>query len=417
MKEFLFPFDEPNISSAGSYFRTAPMVNAMAENIIVWREAIEHPLSNKWQIQECHIIPNLMDVQSESLIQTNPIEGKQGVTMGEAIRDLATFEHSSLKMEYKFHKLPKSFGDEHFEVFAGLNGFVLDVNDRVHVLHEGRPVTKGLFSPETLDKAKANQARDPKKKPAVVDTDLSHIFKIAAQSDHFDHLLNLEREKALWRDVVGTLHDCIHGMFSVHDRGFRIEKKGTFMNTVIQETWENKDDYDSAVKNARTSISKTSLITKSDRDKYEHFFDLIQLSLEVSAAKTYYKRHSNSLDKNGHNKIKEQRKIAEKQMKKIGASERDIRKMNALIIDGGGKNDYRHEKLWESSTYESWRPTSAFFVPDEIVLFYDGLQRITNQLEVAIDQQKERMLTPAANSNKDVKKKRTPKKKVPTHGR
>ena len=199
MTEQAFPFAEPNISSAGTYFRTASFVNPMAEDIIVWREAIEHPLSNKWQVQECWIRPNVFNNDSDTVVETKPVENMQAMTLGAAIRELATFEYATTKMEMPLHESPDVLGDEHVKIFAGLNGFVLDINNNVHVLHNGRPVSQGIFTPQALKTAQENLGRKPKNKPFVADTNLSHLFRTAVEVDSFDHILDLKQQSEQWK--------------------------------------------------------------------------------------------------------------------------------------------------------------------------------------------------------------------------
>ena len=55
------------------------------------------------------------------------------------------------------------------------------------------------------------------------------------------------------------------------------------------------------------AIAKSSIITAEDREQYDRFFDLVQLSLEVSYAKHLYSQYDGSNKNDAIESIKAQR--------------------------------------------------------------------------------------------------------------
>jgi len=169
----------------------------------------------------------------------------------------------------------------------------------------------------------------------------------------------------------------------------------------VEEVWENQPQYEQQMREAKQAIAKSSVITPNDRKQYDRFFDLVQLSLEVSYAKHLYSRYGHSETNQDVQSIKSQREKAEKLMKKMGASDRDVKKMNAIIIDGKHQRDFEDSSLGRYSS-RSWR-SSAYFVPEELATFVEGLEKITRQFDKAISQQEDRIKKPVARGSKGLK--------------
>lgn len=411
-----FPMEPVQVSIAGTYFRSEGLAHQeLADNFITWHEAVEHPLTNLWQISEVTQRPNTLTSDPPTIVEVTPVKECGSLPLRLALEHVATFEHAQKKMGYTPSKGMKSddLGDEHVKSFAGLNGFVLDIYNKPHVAQEGRPVTKGFFNPATIRQAQADYARKPADKPKLSETDLSHLFRDAAHGvDNFERLLDRRIDIKKWDDFIEKASNVVRYLAYAQNTSYETIQVPITWGIRKEEVHRGEPEFRQSMKDAKESLAKCTFMPENERNRMlKSFLDVSELAFYVGLAKTVFNTMDRSDNPENHRaKVREATTRAIKFAKSIGASDQDEKRINATIIDGQGKKDLndlitekyypddekaqkRHRSSYDYSARDSYRSSApdVIFMPKDIIDIMNDMYDTRERIKEALDIEKQRI--------------------------
>lgn len=430
----------PTLSRAGCFFQTVTFKHAEAvKDFAVRQEAIEHPTTNKWKIQQVWLRPNLLGSEPPLVEEYEDVLDQYKkplmLSLADAVAHLATFEHANKRMGLQIEgPAAEQLGDTHVEAFAALNGFALDVVNKPHPTYRGHIVTKGFFAPETRVKVMDAYNREPASTPKTAESSLSQMFRSSAIVEDFSRLIERKVDLSKWGRFVKAMDSVVEKLCTVQSDEFKEgEKNASYSLGLMKVTVTRyEEDYKKAVQHARDMLAAVAFISPEDRkNKYERMLQEIQLVYEVAHAKALYARMNKSDEPEKHaRELQEQAKKAAKFCLDMGGSERDVQHMNAEIIENAGmfyvesnengRNKARHKVYRAFEDHGIRTHSRLYYMPEQVADILMTLDETTRELEAVVAAEKKRIQnttpateTAAAGENKTAKTAR-PKPKAPS---
>jgi len=221
----------PTLSRAGCFFRTVSFKHAeTVKDFAVRQEAIEHPTTSKWMIQQVWLRPNLLGNEPPLVEEYEPVLDQARrplqLDLADAIAHLATFEHSNKRMGFEIEgTTAEQLGDQHVETFAALNGFALDVVSKPHATYRGHIVSKGFFAPEVRLKVMDAYNREPAALPKTAESSLSQMFRSSAIVEDFSRLIERKIDLSKWGRFVKAMNGVVEQLCVVQNVEFKEGEK------------------------------------------------------------------------------------------------------------------------------------------------------------------------------------------------
>lgn len=390
----------PNVACSGNFCRTVAFEHELAQNIQNWYEAVEHPLTNLWQVSEVFRRPNTVAGSSEFIEESRAIRGKEQTTLVEALETLAQFEIAQAAMLYKVvGPTAEKLGKEHVRAFALAEGCTLDVYGHLHPVIGGRIISNGTFAEgtrEAVAKAKPVKA-DPADRSDRLD--LSHLFRSSTQVDDFSRFLDLNVDQKKWTGFVANMVAIVTRLENIQAEGFKttvrpIKMTGGLLNR--DEIVVGKVEFLESIRECRDALPGFSFLTQAHRDMCENFFKEAQLVFEIAYAKSRFKTFQAADEDDASNaraQLDKQVRIAVAACRRLGGSEADVQRLNAEVINGEtDKTTIRERKGYESLTqYASWSYRAVTYVPNSLLDPLVSLDKMGKHLERAIAEEQKRI--------------------------
>lgn len=398
----------PTISRAGSYFRTLSFSQEGISNFAIHQEAIEHPTTNKWLIQEVWLRPNLLSPEPPLVEEYQHLKDHSGrqlqLTLADAIAHLATFEHASRRTGLQpVGKTADEMGHTHVETFAGMNGFALDVTNRPHATLHGRIVTKGFFAPETRVKVMDLYSRQSIAPEVTAGNELSRIFRTSATIGNLERVINAKVSLAQWGNFAKAVTDVISQICHVQGKDYEEGERNSIGGLVKVAVIKGENEYLEKSKKARKILSELPFVSETDKkDKFERMLDELHLVYQVGYVKSIYNKLSTSDDPEKHApelraKVTECAKFI---LSTLKGTEEDVRRMEGEIINSPHKCRLTREQTEVLSEYGVETYRNFIFMPDQVFDALAALKSTKEEMQNIIDTEAQRITAPAASEQK-----------------
>lgn len=375
-------FPGPNRAILGDYFRGASFLNG---DKVLWREATEINGHNKWKMVDCSM---RLGGDSDEIKRTIAAWGPS-VSLWRAIQAVAQSEEPSFLLG-KYHDDPESLGNDHVRSFAGRNGFVFDVNNKPHVLYNGRPITSGEFSEQEI-KIANKRYEDAKKEPVLaletgrprtiegIDMSFSidDLRLRNSQKVTLDSFKELEESKNRLLKIFTDLLDVVDEVFQVHFYRF------SSMNIV---------EYGSAEKSFEKLIrSYFDSLSENETIKYKNFLKILELSIDVSYTKECYGKYSvlcgsERAAKSSRRAFNKSFSEMNKTLKKLKASPNDCHAIHKYIVNGGKNETFSYDSALAGFCGMAMLG-KYYFIPQEIETFLTDMKTVMLDLDKRINSQ------------------------------
>lgn len=396
----------PTISRAGSFISTVSFVHADDfKDFAVRQEAVLHPVSNRWLIQEVWLRPNVLSAEPTHVEDYQPVKDKLGrplaLSLSDAIAHLATFEHSNRRMGQKpYGETAEDLGHKHVEAFAAMNGFALDITNKPHMTLNGRIVTKGFFAPDTRVKVMDyynREAIEPEKSP---ETALAMIFRNSSTVENFDRLIANKIDLSRWNKFVTRMGKVVEALCQIQNSNYKEDEKSRFGGMVTVNYVKYEEDYRDAIKEARNALSAVTFFTADQKkERFERMLDEIHLVYEVAYAKALYAKLNRSDEPEKHQEeLSKKVKDAARHCRTVlGGTETDIQRMQSEIIENNPRFCIASDEKKRPAMYTLFRKHEIgtshdlYFMPDQVGEILKALDNTTAELEKVIADEKKRI--------------------------
>lgn len=408
-----FPLEPQQVSCAGDYVRTCPFVHPAADKIAMWLEAVEHPLTCLWQVQEVICKPNLTTVgpdRPDDVYEYKPVKGLELLSLEQAIEKLAAYEHGQRTMGYVAVEEPD---DTHVSVFAAMNGFAIDMYGAAHATSGGRIVTEGSFSPQAVAMARdyygrlpAAGAEDRQKEVPW----LSTLFRTAASGSpmDIDRVVNKRLLLKEWEDFGKQAGQSLYELSWIQNKSFDEISEKKFMGLAEADIVMGEKQWRSRLAAVRRKLDFLQGLPPADKKECARFFDVQELTFDVAAAMRASATFLESGRKKDGDLFREKLAAAQKTCRNKGGSERDVANMTAEItaFDGQKREVIHYFKeagckdvsvtAWNFSGSGMWH--DVYYFPAPLVLFFRKLNTVRDRLAQLLDLEMQRLADPAQKS-------------------
>lgn len=386
MQKIKSQFNEPTRTVSGNYFCAAFLDTTLYHKAVIYKEAYRKQGSCKWNVLWWKVEFN----EDGEILHSEGTHTERNMSLRKSLRAVAYYITGSSA------PLAQSIMDQGEDVysFAITNGFIMDVDNNVHVLHKGQPVTQGGFLSKNLETAKLYYDKSikndhekievideytidfPLESPQLSKQDTVKLnqscsyMSDGAVSLHASDLAVMEkRESHLYGSVLNVLRKA----FLIHEGGFHPEYVDASQRLRSQEKlrkkwWIEEYSYKQMVERMKKEVDSYGF-TPEEKGKYERFLDLIQLSLEVSCSAHLYRRYDVQKDLGkAKQEVTLQMKKMDDLLYHLDVPQDDIQKIHAMIVTTSRVQNYAHCENFARLGLAKEAMT-AYFFPKEIEMF------------------------------------------------
>jgi|GEM_PF-2627884 hypothetical protein len=419
------------IARTGSYFRTLDFQDASTaeqtdESQItrVRQQATEHPLTNKWFVVQITDEPNInkeSDSDPDRVHRVEPLPYSQNLSLDEALASLLNYENTQLSFGY----LPsgptkQELGSEHVEQFALNEDRIPDNYAGLHPSVGGQAVTAGEFAPEMLSRALlASVEAKPRKKNMRPEDKLSQMFAGNVMVEDFSRLIQNKVKKKEWIQAVQSFATVLNSMMTIQDNRFTTTTKKKGFSEEVEIDGDAK--YKEALTTAKSMLEKSKIAaTPEEKEKFETFFQQVQLAYEVAYCCFLYSAFSRTPDSEEWlKKLEEQKEYAADYLREIGGSDEDVKRMYAEIVEFEGTfclfqkfNSDKFNEIGDKYNISIRSNLDLYFMPETLIEFFTECDEITQKFDEAIALEKKRITTqksdtPKTDENAPIKPRKT----------